>query len=138
MFYLGLLLSCPKQLTSMVLEQLTPMVIATITRRATQHNIDHHSYGTEKSISFIFNWQVRPGQLAESDSKVEDLLTMECTPVDSPSSLVSDSDGNYSDEELAPPVTKKVARSVISRYNTKHPWLISEESGKGAFCKLLW
>ena len=62
---------------------------------------------------------------------------MECTPVDSPSSLVSDSDGNHGDEDqqLAPPVTKKVDRSVISRYNTKHPWLISDESGKGAFCK---
>jgi len=56
----------------------------------------------------------------ESDS--DDLLTMECTPVDSPSSLVGDSDGNlnYSNEEQqasTPPVTKKVARSVISRYN---------------------
>jgi len=54
---------------------------------------------------------------------------MACTPVDSPSGLVSDSEGNqnHSDEEqqeLTPPVTKKVARSVISRYNTKHPWLI--------------
>ena len=94
----------------------------------------------QRSLSqwFVSSSTGKSGQLAESDSKEEDLLAMECTPVDSPSSLVSDSDGNHSDEdqqELAPPVTKKVARSVISRYNTKHPWLISDESGKGAFCK---
>ena len=111
----------------------TFMVIATITRRP-------HSTTTpamaQRSLS---QWLGSPltgnsGHLAEIDSEEEDMLT---TPVDS---LVSDSDGNYyysgeDQQELAPPVTRKVARSVISRYNTKHPWLISNESGKGALCK---
>lgn len=68
----------------------------------------------------------------DHDSEQEDMLI---TPVDS---LGGDSGGNHSDEdqqELAPPVTKKVARSMISIYKTKHPWLTSGESGKEAFCK---
>ena len=69
----------------------------------------------------------------ESDSE-EDLLNMECTPVDSSNDMISDSDEDQQ-QELAPPVSKKVAKSVSCRYKTKHSWLISDETGKGAYCK---
>ena len=41
--------------------------------------------------------------------------------------------------ELAPSMVKKVAKSksksIVCRYSTKHPWLVSDGSGRGAFCK---
>ena len=55
-------------------------------------------------------------------------------------SLTSDlqvtSDGG-DQHELAPPMVKKVAKSksIVYRYSTKHPWLVSDGSGRGAFCK---
>ena len=57
------------------------------------------------------------------------------------SSLTSDlkvtDDGDQ--HELAPPMVKKVAKSksVVYRYSTKHPWLVSDGSGRGAFCKFV-
>ena len=62
------------------------------------------------------------------------------------SSLTSDlqvtsNDGDQ--HELAPPMVKKVAKSqsVVYRYSTKHPRLVSDGSGRGAFykfCKQLY
>ena len=49
-------------------------------------------------------------------------------------SLTSD-DGDL--HELAPPMVKKVAKSksIVYRYSTKHPCLVSDGSGRGAFWK---
>ena len=48
---------------------------------------------------------------------------------------VTSDDGDQ--HELAPPMVKKVAKSksVVYRYSPKHPWLVSDGSGRGAFSK---
>ena len=39
--------------------------------------------------------------------------------------------------ELAPPMVKQVAqsKSIVNRCSSKLPWLVSDGSGRGAFCK---
>ena len=60
-------------------------------------------------------------QIVECDNEEHCSMDYTYTPA---TDLTSDSD-----EELAPPATKKVAKvakSIVCRYNTKHSWLVSD------------
>ena len=69
----------------------------------------------------------------ECSSEAQD--SMDYTSLTSDLQVTSD-DGDQ--HELAPPMVKKVAKSksIDYRYSTKHPWLVSDGSGRGAFCKV--
>ena len=57
--------------------------------------------------------------------------SMDYTSLTSDLQVTSD-DGDQ--HELAPPMVKRVAKSTVYRYSPKHPWLVSDGSGRGAFC----
>ena len=76
----------------------------------------------------------------ECSSEAQDSIIMNNSSLTSDLPLTSD-DGDQ--HELAPPMVKKVAKSksVVYRYSAKHPWLVSDGSGRGAFykfCKQLY
>ena len=68
----------------------------------------------------------------ECSSEAQDSMDYSSLPSDL---QVTSNDGDQ--HELAPPMVKKVAKSksVVYRYSTKHPLLVSDGSGRGAFYK---
>ena len=88
----------------------------------------------QRSLSLWVSCCSESNQNESVECSSEALDSMDYTSLTSDLQVTSD-DGDQ--HELAPPMVKKVAKSksIVYRYRTKYSWLVSDGSGRGAFCK---